>query len=132
LQDFRELKVWEKGHQLALAVYRATAAFPQTETYALTSQLRRSASAIPSNIAEGCGRGSNADLGRFLYVAMGSAMEADYQLQLARELGHIDTETHAAVSAQVDEVRRMLASLIRTTSRVSARPAPVTAGRGTA
>lgn len=70
MKDFRELSVWAKGHALTLAVYRATTGFPRDELYGLTSQVRRSASSIPTNIAEGCGRGSDADFCRFLYIAM--------------------------------------------------------------
>ncbi|MEX0750667.1 MAG: four helix bundle protein [Dehalococcoidia bacterium] len=114
MQDFRQLKVWEKSHKLALSIYEATSRFPAAERYGLTAQLRRSASSVPSNIAEGCGRGSNADLVRFLHIAMGSALEADYQLQLARDLTYLDSESHAALNAQTDEVKRMLSALIRT------------------
>ena len=75
MRDFTKLKVWERSNQLTLAVYRATAAFPREETYGLKSQTRRSCASIPANIAEGCGRGTNADLARFLQIALGSASE---------------------------------------------------------
>ena len=113
MQDFRRLKVWQLGHEFTLAVYAATAKFPRSESFSLTSQLRRSASSIPSNIAEGCGRGSNADFARFLQTARGSASEADYQLQLAHELNYVDQDTYADLR-RVDELQRMLSSLIRT------------------
>lgn len=86
MKDFRKLKVWEKSHQLTLAIYENTSSFPQSELYGLTSQIRRSAYSIPTNIAEGSGRGSDAELARFLTIAMGSASELEYQLQLACEL----------------------------------------------
>lgn len=76
--------------------------------------MRRCSSSIPSNIAEGCGRGSNADLGRFLHIAMGSASELEYQLLLAKDLSYLPTSTYKALSAKVEEVKRMLASLIKT------------------
>lgn len=112
MQDFHKLKVWEKSHQLTLAVYRATARFPREETYSLTSQIRRCAASIPSNIAEGCGRGSNADLIRFLHIAMGSASELEYQLHLAHELMYVQDADYHALDGEVTEVKRMLSGFI--------------------
>jgi four helix bundle protein len=86
MQDFRQLKVWEKAHHLALEVYKATSTFPKEEIYGLTSQLRRASGSIPTNIAEGCGRNTDADFARFLQIAMGSASETEYQLILAYDL----------------------------------------------
>ena len=79
MQDFRKLQVWQKSHQLTLEGYRVTENFPQSERYGLVSQMRRSASSIPTNIAEGCGRGSQAELARFVQIAMGSAPCMDHQ-----------------------------------------------------
>ncbi len=90
MQDFHTLKVWEKAHQLTLDVYHATVAFPKEEIYGLTSQIRRASSSIAANIAEGCGRGSNAEFRQFLQVAMGSACELEYHLLLARDLHYLD------------------------------------------
>ncbi len=117
MQDFRKLRVWEEGHALTLAVYAATAGFPRDETYALTSQLRRSASSVPSNVAEGCGRDSAPDFARFLHMAMGSASELDYQLQLAHELGYLGEDSYEQLALSTGFVKRMLASLIRTVRR---------------
>ena len=119
MQDFRRLEVWRKAHAVTLSVYAATATFPREEVYALTSQIRRCASSIPSNIAEGCGRGSNTDLNRFLHIALGSASELDYQLQLAHELTYLDDERYATLEREIDEVKKMLASLIL---RIAATP----------
>jgi four helix bundle protein len=94
MQDYRKLKVWRKAHELALAVYEVTARFPRVEIYGLTSQMRRAASSVPSNIVEGCGRGTNAELMRFLYIALGSANEIEYQLLFARDLGFLPPEAH--------------------------------------
>ena len=113
MKDFRELKVWQKAHELALEAYRLTAAFPKAETFGLTSQLRRCASSIPANLAEGCGRTGNAELARFCSIAMGSASELEYHLLLAADLKLIDPKQHQAVSERTIEVKRMLAALIR-------------------
>ena len=85
MQDYRKLKAWQKSHELTLAVYRVSERFPKAEVYGITSQMRRSSSSIPANIAEGCGRSSNADFVRFLHVALGSINELSYQLLLCLE-----------------------------------------------
>jgi four helix bundle protein len=112
MQDFRQLKVWEKSHDLTLAVYRATAEFPTEEKYGLTGQIRRSCSSIPTNIAEGCGRGSDPEFGRFLQIAMGSASELEYQLLLARDLSLLPVARYEGLHGSVTEVKRMLATFI--------------------
>ena len=113
MRDFRELKVWQKAHALTLEVYRVTAEFPGSELYGLTRQLRRAASSIPSNIAEGCGRGSDADFGRFLQMALGSASELEYQLLLCHDLGLLSERTHQGMEARTTESKRMLASFLQ-------------------
>lgn len=113
MENFRDLKVWAKSHQLTLDVYRATRFFPKDELYGLTSQIRRSCSSIPANIAEGCGRGSDADLGRFLQIAIGSASELEYHLFLARDLELLPDDIHETLDAEVIEVKRMLTSFIQ-------------------
>ncbi|MDQ3658360.1 MAG: four helix bundle protein [Actinomycetota bacterium] len=80
MRDFRELKVWRKGHQLALEIYEATAGLPRQEPHGLTAQLRRSCASIPANIAEGRGGSDDAKLARFMQTAMGSASELEYRL----------------------------------------------------
>ena len=112
MQNFRKLKVWEKGHALTLAVYRATVKFPREELYGLASQIRRASASIPANIAEGCGKGGKAELARYLQVAMGSASEVEYHLLLARDLGYFNESQYTELRAMVTEVKRMLASLI--------------------
>lgn len=98
MRDFRELKVWWKGHQLTLDIYEATAGFPREETYGLTAQLRRSCASIPANVAEGCGRSGDAELTRFMQIAMGSASELEYHLLLTRALDFLDTRDHERLS----------------------------------
>jgi len=113
VKNFRDLKVWEKGHQLTLAVYRATSVFPQDELYGLRSQTRRSCASIPANIAEGCGRDGDKDFARFLQIAMGSASELEYHLLLARDLHLLNAGDYEDLAREVTEVKRMLASFIR-------------------
>jgi four helix bundle protein len=113
MNNFRELEVWEKGHELTLAVYKATARFPNEERYGLTSQIRRASVSIPANLAEGCGRGSDAKLARFSQIAAGSASKLEYHLQLANELDLLNSREHIRLTKQVTEVKRMLTSYIK-------------------
>jgi four helix bundle protein len=113
VKGFRDLKVWEKAHQLTLQLYRASASFPKQEMYGLTSQVRRAAASIPANIAEGCGRNSDAELGCFLQIAMGSASELEYHLLLTRDLSLLDEKDYGQLAVEVTELKRMLASFIQ-------------------
>jgi len=113
MRDFRELRVWEKAHQIALLTYKATHNFPSEERFGLTAQMRRCAVSIPSNIAEGAGRRSDADFGRFLQIAFGSASELEYQTLLSRDLNLLMTPEADDLSARLDEVKRMLSALIK-------------------
>ena len=113
MKNFRDLMVWQKSHALALSIYQVTREFPKGELYGLTSQLRRSAVSIPANIAEGCGRGSDADLGRFLQMAMGSACEVEYHLLLANDLEYLSPDAFQDCNNKVCEVKRMLASFLQ-------------------
>jgi four helix bundle protein len=112
VQDFRNLKVWQKAHAVTLATYTATENFPTTERYGLTSQMRRASASIAANIAEGCGRSSDADFARFLHHAMGSASELEYFFLLAADLKHLQFAEHDRLTADTQEIKRMLASLI--------------------
>jgi four helix bundle protein len=114
VKDFRQLKVWERAHRLALAVYKASAEFPQEELYGLTSQIRRASMSVPTNIAEGCGRGSDADFARFLQLAMGSACETEHQMLLSLDLGLLSKDDYAPLQADVEEVKRMISGLLKT------------------
>ena len=112
MQDFRNLEVWRKAHTLVLDVYRLTESFPRSEMFVLSSQIRRSASSIPTNLAEGCGR-TQPEFGRFVQIAFGSACELEYQLLLARDLGFLTPDRYQSACANVIEVKRMLSSLIK-------------------
>jgi four helix bundle protein len=113
LKDFRTLQVWERAHRMALSAYRVTNAFPKSELYGMTSQIRRCAVSIAANIAEGCGKRGNGEFQRFLNIAAGSASELEYHFLLARDLGYLNETDYPLLSANVVEVKRMLASLAR-------------------
>lgn len=113
MQDFRNLDVWKRSHELTLAVYRATNKFPGDERFGLTSQLRRGAASIPANLAEGCGRGTDADFGRFIQNAMGSASEVEYEFLLARDLQLLSNDLYTELNDEITGIKRMLASLLR-------------------
>ena len=116
MQDFRNLAVWRHAHQLTLAIYQETSKFPASEKFGLTSQMRRSAASIPTNIAEGCGRGSDPDFARFLSIALGSASELEYQLLLASDLGHLRPGPAALLMDQIQTIKKMASSLVRKTA----------------
>jgi four helix bundle protein len=113
MQDFRNLKVWEKAHILTLDVYRVSKIFPREEMYGLTSQLRRASVSIAANIAEGSCRKGDADFARFLQMAAGSASEVEYHLLLARDLELLKAVDCKRLSDEVVDVKRMLASLLQ-------------------
>ena len=112
MQNFKSLKVWQKSHELTLAIYKATANFPKDELYGLTSQIRRACASVAANIAEGCGRTGKAELARFLQVAMGSASELEYHLLLAHDLGLLRDGEYKLLENQAVELKRMLSSFI--------------------
>ena len=107
---------------MTLAVYKATETFPREEQYGLTSQMRRASAAISANVAEGCGRGSNADLARFLQIAFGSAAELENHLLLARDLSFLRPADHERLSEEVIEIQRMLTSFIKSLKAFGNKP----------
>ena len=113
VKDFHELKVWQKAHQLTLAVYQITATFPREELYGLTRQLRRCSASIPANLAEGCGRNGEAEFARFCSIAMGSASALAYHLLWAKDLKDIQPTDHAELSQRATELKRMLTALLQ-------------------
>ena len=114
MQDFRNLKVWQKAHELTIAVYHTSAAFPVDERFGLTVQLRRTAVNIPTSIADGCGRGNDVELRKSLSAAMGGASQLEYLLLLAHDLGYLPKPEHTQLTADVVEVKKMLAGLLHT------------------
>jgi four helix bundle protein len=104
MKDFRQLLVWDRAHKFTLSVYSANRLFPKEEQYGLTNQLRRAASSIPTNIAEGCGKGSNPEFNRYLQIAFGSASETEYHLLLARDLEILQNKMYAELQADLIEI----------------------------
>jgi four helix bundle protein len=113
MNDFRNLKAWQKAHRLALVTYEMTRSFPDHERYGLTSQMRRAATSVATNIAEGCGRGTDVDFARFLQMAVGSASELEYLYLLSRDLEMVDVGLYPSIQEQIVEVKRMLTGLIQ-------------------
>ena len=113
MQDYRKLEVWKKAHALALDAYADSAKhLREPNGWELRDQIRRAAVSIPANIAEGTGRGSDRDFRRFLFHALGSANELEYDLLLARDLGLLPVPLHEKRGREIAEVRRMLSGLI--------------------
>ena len=113
MKDFRTLNVWQKSHELAVMIYQGTKKFPKEEVYGITSQIRRAIVSIPTNLAEGCGRGSDRDFAKFAQIAFGSANESEYLILLSNELGFIDKTDSDELTEKVTEIKRMLTSLIK-------------------
>jgi len=111
MQRFTDLKVWQRGHALVLELYRQTAHFPDQERFGLTSQLRRAAASVPTNIAEGSKRQHPQDYARFLNIAEGSLAETEYLLLLSRDLGYLSAEATTPTLSEIDELARMLNAL---------------------
>ena len=109
---FRRLKVWVEGHELTLRVYEVTGGFPREEVYGIVSQLRRCSASVPANIAEGCGRSGDAELHRFMLIAMGSASELEYHLLLSHDLGCLDPQNYDNLSKATQEVKRILSTFV--------------------
>ena len=113
LKNYKELKVWQKSYQLCLKVYKITKGFPKEEVYGLTSQIRRAAVSVPSNIAEGYGRKTTPEYIRSLYIAYGSNCELETQVLLSYDLGYIKDENMKKIQEEIGEVERMLKALIK-------------------
>jgi four helix bundle protein len=111
--NFRQLKVWQVGKKLALDVYRMTRVFPKDELYGITSQMRRAAVSVPSNIAEGFNRLHALEYRQFLYMALGSCAELETQIEIASELGYLALEHAEQLLEQLDHESKMLTSLIK-------------------
>jgi four helix bundle protein len=113
MRNFHDLSIWLKSHLLTLKIYSTTKSFPKEETFGLISQMRRSASSIPTNIAEGCGRNSNPDFKRFLVMAAGSSSELEYQLFLSKDLKFLSDSKFKELENETIEIRKMIHSFIK-------------------
>ncbi len=112
MQNYKDLKVWEKAHHFTVEVYRITKPFPKEEIYGLTSQFRRAASSIPANIAEGCGKNTNNDFANFLNISLGSSNEAEYFILLAKDLNYLSLPDYETLIKLINEIKAMLIGLI--------------------
>jgi four helix bundle protein len=113
MKDIRTLKVWEKAHLMTLKIYKVTEKYPREELYGLTSQIRRAAVSIPTNIVEGCVRSSDADFSRLLYIALGSTSELKYLILLSMGLKIINSELNIELNNDINEIKKMLISIIQ-------------------
>jgi len=113
MRDHTKLRAFELADEVALLVYRLTASFPREELYGLTSQMRRAAVSIPSNIVEGCARETQADYLRFLNIAFGSLRELRYQLSLSKRLGFLPNQDFSLIGQKIIETEKVLNGLIK-------------------
>ena len=112
MQNYKDLKVWEKAHDFTIKVYKATSLFPKEELFTLTSQIKKAASSIPANIAEGCGKHSNNEFAHFLNIALGSSNEVEYFLLLSKDLGYLAQELFDELFKLINEIKALLIVLI--------------------
>ncbi len=111
MKDFKNLIIWQQGISIVLDVYNASKRFPPEELYGLTSQMRRSAISIPSNIAEGSGRNSDKDFNRFLEIALGSSFELETQIIIAQKLNFLTDQDFTILTDKVTEEQKMITGL---------------------
>ena len=114
MRNFEDLEVWQKSHDLTVRLYRITETFPRSELFGLTSQIRRAAGSIGANLAEGCGRWGDAELARFVQIAMGSASELQNHLRLAKDLSFVSPADYRALIRALSSVRQMLTAFLQT------------------
>jgi four helix bundle protein len=119
MRDHTKLRAFELADAVAMLVYRVTAGFPKEEVFGLTSQIRRAAVSVASNIVEGCARDSEADYLRFLNIAFGSLREMHYQLNLSQRLGFLPNEESSLIEPKLEEAEKVLNGLIRSLRDVS-------------
>ena len=113
MQNYKDLRVWSKSHELTVGIYHVTKDFPKDELYSLTNQIRRSSSSIPANIAEGCGKSTSNDFAKYLNISLGSANETEYFILLSKDLGYLSIENYEALNKLVNEIKAMLIILIQ-------------------
>lgn len=111
MRDFKKYEIWQLSHSFTLEVYKITSLFPKEELYGLTSQIRRAAASIPTNISEGCGRTSDKEFNQFLNIALGSACETEYQLILSKDLGYIKPEIAETLNIEINAIKSKIYKL---------------------
>lgn len=114
VKNFKTLEIWKKSRMLVKELYDELSYFPGDEKFGITAQMKRAAISIPSNIAEGCGRGTTKELNHFLNISIGSNCELETQIYLANDLGFLSDEKAAYYSDQLTQIRRMTLGLIKT------------------
>ena len=113
VESYKELKVWQEGVKLVEEIYELTRSFPPKEQYSLTSQIQRAAVSIPTNIAEGWGRGKTGEYVQFLRIARGSLMELETQLIISQRLNYIDQNTLSQFEENIEKIGKMINALIK-------------------
>ena len=113
MRDHTKLRAFELADEVVLLIYQATRKFPKEEIYGLTSQMRRAAVSVPSNIVEGCARESQAEYLRFLEIAFGSLRELHYQFGLSKRLGYFDERDISDCESKIVETEKVLGALLR-------------------
>jgi four helix bundle protein len=113
MRDHKKLRAFELADEIAVLLYQVTAGFPKEELFGLTSQMKRAAVSVPSNIVEGCARDSQADYLRFLHMAFGSLRELHYQLDLSQRLGFLLNQDFSQIESKIIETEKVLNALIR-------------------
>ncbi|PWJ56615.1 four helix bundle protein [Dyadobacter jejuensis] len=118
MRDFRKYSVWEQSHNLVLKVYILTNKFPNDERFGLTSQIRRAATSIPTNICEGCAKISEKEFARYLGISFGSCQEVEYLIYLAKDLGYLSMEIYDTFQVEIVSIKKQLYQLIKTLNAV--------------
>jgi four helix bundle protein len=113
IENFKDLKIWQKGIDLAKTIYKITESFPAKETYGIVGQMRRSVVSVPSNIAEGFMRRHNKEYRQFLYIALGSLAELETQVIISEQLGFLNKEESSKIQTNIDEIDKMTTGLIK-------------------
>ena len=113
IENFKDLKIWQKGIELAKAIYQITDSFPPKETYGIVAQMRRSVVSVPSNIAEGFMRRHNKEYKQFLYIALGSLAELETQVIISEQLGFADGARCDRIQSSIGEINKMTVGLIK-------------------
>jgi four helix bundle protein len=119
ITSFTKLKVWQEGHQLVINIYQTTKKFPKEETYSLIDQMRRAATSVTSNVAEGFGRHTYKEKSHFYYCAQGSLVELQNQILIAKDVGYLNQEDYQLLVDKAISTHRLLRGLIRKTNEIA-------------